>query len=268
MGLSGLIAGALGGAAKGYTENAEAENKKRIQLDLQKELMALEEEKALRVDEVRRNRDFADKKRDIQELDPLRIQSKVGETTAVGGATTDVMVGREDALRPGKAATARAEADARADAERAALGAYAGDPNARAGTRAKAADSETSSQRAAAAASVANANLTNLSIKERQAVTDLQREYENPNTSDARRAEIMRSLTVRGVVKPGEFDTEKVTTERTGDDGSTVKTERTQRRTGASAPAAQYKEGDTVTLKNGGKGVVINVDGKLMVKPL
>lgn len=178
MGLGGLIAGALGGAAKGYVETSQSELRKQQTLDLQKQTMAMEEEKQLRIDEIRRNRDIAQKKREIEEIDPLKAKSdanrttvvgtaetgvlqgredalrpgKVATTKAMGGAETEVLAGREDALRPGKVATGRALAEAQGDVERGNLAKYAADPDARKGVRAKAQDSETSSQRASAAA--------------------------------------------------------------------------------------------------------------------
>lgn len=59
MGLAGLIAGALGGAAKGYTEVAETNFKKSAELDLKKQLMEAESEKQLAIDAIKRQRDLA-----------------------------------------------------------------------------------------------------------------------------------------------------------------------------------------------------------------
>ena len=82
----------------------------------------------------------------------------------------------------------------------------------------------------------------NMSLNEKKEVNKLMSEAET--TQDpARKAAIMQSLTLRGVIKPGEHDTEKVTTEKMNDDGTTTKTERTQKRkaglinSGASAPS-------------------------------
>lgn len=169
MGLGGLIAGALGGAAKGYVETSQSELRKQQSLDLQKQMMAMEEEKQLRMDEIRRNRDITQKKREIQEIDPLKAQSdanrtrvvgeaetgvlagredalrpgKVATTKAMGGAETEVLAGREDALRPGKVATGRAMGEAQGEVERGNLAKYGSDPEARKGVRAKAQDSAT-----------------------------------------------------------------------------------------------------------------------------
>lgn len=169
MGLGGLIAGALGGAAKGYVEASESELKKQQTLDLQKQLMAIEEEKQLRMDEIRRNRDITQKKREIEEIDPLKATSDANRTTVVGAAETGVLQGREDALRPGKvattqamgeaetgvlakredalrpgkAATTKAVGEAQGEVERGNLAKYGSDPDARKGVRAKAQDTAT-----------------------------------------------------------------------------------------------------------------------------
>lgn len=58
--MRGLIAGVLGGAARGYTQMAEGELKKQQELDLRKQLMEAETEKQLRIDEIKRNRDIED----------------------------------------------------------------------------------------------------------------------------------------------------------------------------------------------------------------
>lgn len=93
MGLGGLIAGALGGAAKGYVETSQSELRKQQTLDLQKQTMAMEEEKQLRIDEIRRNRDIADigKKADAETDASVRnapklAQSKVDSRVAELGA--------------------------------------------------------------------------------------------------------------------------------------------------------------------------------------
>lgn len=93
MGLGGLIAGALGGAAKGYVETSQSELRKQQSLDLQKQMMAMEEEKQLRMDEIRRERDIAGigKKSDAETDAAVRnaprlAQSKVDSRVAELGA--------------------------------------------------------------------------------------------------------------------------------------------------------------------------------------
>jgi hypothetical protein len=58
--LGGLIAGALGGAAKGYTQMAEGELQNQQRLDFQREISKMEEERLLRIDEIKRTRDVED----------------------------------------------------------------------------------------------------------------------------------------------------------------------------------------------------------------
>lgn len=53
----GFIASALGGAAKGYGEGAQMEMKKQAELDLKKQMLDAETEKALRIDDIKRQRD-------------------------------------------------------------------------------------------------------------------------------------------------------------------------------------------------------------------
>lgn len=214
MGLGGLIAGALGGAAKGYVETSQSELRKQQSLDLQKQMMAMEEEKQLRMDEIRRNRDITQKKREIEEIDPLKANSDANRTRVVGGAETDVLArrenelrpgrvatatamgeaetgvlaGREDALRPGKVATGRAMGEAQGEVERGNLAKYGSDPEARKGVRAKAQDSETPSQRAAAAASSAQTDATRFDLAQKRLLADYRQVLANESDPEARKA--------------------------------------------------------------------------------
>lgn len=68
-----------------------------------------------------------------------------------------------------------------------------------------------------------------LTLSEKKEVNALIKEYSE--TQDPKRqAAVKHALIVRGIIKPGEFDTEKVTQETMNPDGTTTKTERTQRR--------------------------------------
>lgn len=78
-----------------------------------------------------------------------------------------------------------------------------------------------------------------LTLEEKKTVNAMMKEYET--TQDpARKTAIRDALINRGILKPsgsGEFDTEKVTTEKMNPDGTTSKTEHTQRRNpGGAAP--------------------------------
>jgi hypothetical protein len=239
MSLGGLIGAVMKPAAEAGAKYAE----KRMDIDIKKELAAAESEMRLREDEVRRQRDI----RDIPVKGAAETGVAVDRTTAVGQAQTGVDVAREDALRPGKVATTKSTALATGEAERENLAAYGRDAGARAGARAKAGDSES-------LASKMQARLAGLGIDEKQKIQALITEYENPSTSPERKAQIKDSLTVRGIIKPGEFDTEKVTTETTDDAGNVTKTERTQRRTSSTTPpkgTSGPKEGDEGTSKSG-----------------
>lgn len=266
MSLGGLISGVMGGAAKGYTDYA----KQRLDVDIKKELMAAEEEKLARLDELKRQRDI----RDIPVKGAAETAVQVDRTTAVGGAETGVQVGRttavgqaqtgvdvarENAMRDPKAATTKSTALATGEAERQNLAALGNDPNALKGLRAKTEAGESLASRM-------QARLAGLGIDEKQKIQALITEYENPSTSPERKAQIKDSLTVRGIIKPGEFDTEKVTTESTDDAGRTVKTERTQRRTsgGSSKPNnGPFEIGAEKIVQSGEhKGKTVEWDGQ------
>lgn len=89
------------------------------------------------------------------------------------------------------------------------------------------------------AASIANARLANMEIKNKEKVQSLIDTIENPNATVEQKTSAMEGLKVRGVIKPGEFDTEKVTTEVTNPEtGAVTKTERTQKRTATNVPGA------------------------------
>jgi len=88
--LGGLISGVMGRAAEGYGKASEMEMKKQSELDLRKQLMEAETEKALRIDEIKRQRDITDEDR---KMSPEYL-AKVGAadltrgTIAAGNRTT------------------------------------------------------------------------------------------------------------------------------------------------------------------------------------
>lgn len=182
MSLRGLISGVVGGAAKGYTEYA----KQRLDVDLKKELMAAEEEKLRRLEEFKANLGVQTKKREIEELDPLKTESEANRTTVVGAAETGVLANREDTLRGPKAATARATAIAQGDAERDNLKALGNDPAALGGLRKKTDASESSATRAQAAAS-------NFKLSQDRATADLRKKLSKTDDPEER-AKIEQSL--------------------------------------------------------------------------
>ncbi len=120
----GLIAAGLkgiGGAAQGVAEYAKGNIEQQRKIDYATQISKMDEEKLLRVDQIRRDRD-------------LEYIPKTGD------AETDVMVKREQRLRPEKAETAKSEAKGRSEGEIEGLKLYSLDDAARAGARAKASD--------------------------------------------------------------------------------------------------------------------------------
>lgn len=241
MNLGGLIGAVMKPAAEAGAKYAE----KRIDLDIKKELMAAEEEKLLRIDEIKRKRDIADVK---------------PKAEAVAEAAP-ILAGGEAAAAPIKAAGVAAAAPIQASADAAAQIIKTNTPGYLDSVTKEAGAKESLASRL-------QERLANLGIEEKRTVQALIKEYENPSTTPDRKAQIKDSLTVRGIIKPGEFDTEKVTTEATDEDGNTVKTERTQRRTktgGAASPpnSGPYKIGATRPVQSGpNKGKTVEWDGR------
>ena len=241
MSLGGLIGAVMKPAAEAGAKYAE----KRIDLDIKKELMAAEEEKLLRIDEIKRKRDIADVK---------------PKAEAVAEAAP-ILAGGEAAAAPIKAAGDAAAAPIKASADAAAQIIKTNTPGYLDSVTKEAGAKESLASRL-------QERLANLGIEEKRTVQALIKEYENPSTTPDRKAQIKDSLTVRGIIKPGEFDTEKVTTEATDEDGNTVKTERTQRRTktgGAASPpnSGPYKIGATRPVQSGpNKGKTVEWDGR------
>ena len=241
MNLGGLIGAVMKPAAEAGAKYAE----KRIDLDIKKELMAAEEEKLLRIDEIKRKRDIADVK---------------PKAEAVAEAAP-ILAGGEAAAAPIKAAGVAAAAPIQASADAAAQIIKTNTPGYLDSVTKEAGAKESLASRL-------QERLANLGIEEKRTVQALIKEYENPSTTPDRKAQIKDSLTVRGIIKPGEFDTEKVTTEATDEDGNTVKTERTQRRTktgGAASPpnSGPYKIGATRPVQSGpNKGKTVEWDGQ------
>jgi hypothetical protein len=245
--LGGIIAGALGGAGQAMGQIADEQIKQNQRLDLMRVQQEIEQEKLRFADELSKNRalwevdtspgGYAARK---TEADTARERSLQGVRTdaAVDQATKliPVEVQKEQTLAPVKQANevARATAVRKAEneVERENTLAKGNNPEVLKALRNIAAATESSAARASAA-------LTQLSIEEKRAVGNLLKEYEDPKTTPERKTAITQSLITRGVIKPGsEYDTEKVTTEKTGDDGTVTKTERTQRRRPDSTGAA------------------------------
>ena len=149
-----------------------------------------------------------------------------------------------------KAGQVGAEAEARGKAETKAIVERGNDPAA-----VRAVRNLAQAQHIEGLGSVKQAALAQMAIDEKIKVNGLIEEF-TTTTDPKRKDAIKESLTVRGIIKPGEYDTEKVTEERMNPDGTTTKTERTQkRRADGSAPPAAAKNGwDSTTgevYKNG-----------------
>lgn len=170
--MSGLIFANLGKSISDVGQNIGRQG-------FQLELMRLDEEKQLRLDAIKRQRDIDFKKQEITEVAPLQAQADANRTGVVGAAETDVLANREVALRPEKIQTARETGLLQGEIERANLGAYADDPNARGGARAKAADSESSATRATAEA-------TRFKLSQDRAVGDLRTQLSKTNDPEQR----------------------------------------------------------------------------------
>ena len=103
----GFIASALGGAAQGYGEGAQMEMKKQAELDLKKQMLEAETEKALRIDEIKRGRDVAEEDR---KLGPAYLEKvNAADLTKATGA-----IANRTALAPLAAGAAEAEGRAAA----------------------------------------------------------------------------------------------------------------------------------------------------------
>ena len=187
--LGGLIAGALGGAAKGYTQMAEGELQNQQRLDFQREISKMEEERLLRIDEIKRNRDVDDIGRRTSAqatadaaAAPVRAQ---GEATAapikaqgeVAGAVAKIDAATTAGLPAKKASYERAEFEAgkplatdRATFQGQTEGAaYAAKVNAPGYTAAKAKDTAAGES----SATKATAAVANFELSQKKAVADL-----------------------------------------------------------------------------------------------
>lgn len=179
MSLGGLIGSVMKPAAEAGAKYAE----KRIDLDIKKELMDAEEQKLLRIDEIKRQRDL----RDIPLKGRAETDVNVDRTERVGEVETNVMVNRENAMRDPKAQTAEETTKAQGRGERANLSAYADDPNARKGARAKASDSESSGTKAQGA-------LAQFKLTQEKALADLRTKLSKLPGDSAERTEIERQI--------------------------------------------------------------------------
>lgn len=120
-GLISALATGLAGGTQALADVSKMNVEKDMKLDIAKQMSEMDEQKLLRVDEIKRDRE-------------------VDDISRRGEAETNVMVDREGKMRPEREETAKSEARGRAEGERIGLAGYANDPKAREGARAKVAD--------------------------------------------------------------------------------------------------------------------------------
>lgn len=337
--LGGLIAGALGGAAKGYTQMAEGELQNQQRLDFQREISKMEEERLLRIDEIKRNRDVTDIGRRTSAqatadaaAAPVRAQGEAaaapiraqGEAAAapirargeVAGAVAKIDEATNVGLPQKKADYERTEftagAPLRSDqaTERGTLEgqAFTAKVNAPGYTAAKARDTAAGES----SASKATAAVANFELSQKKAIGDLRTQLTKTRdpedrafieqqikdlsgtstksygdmvtaaghyrmlaqnlrkdaemaASDDERADMMTRARYYEQEADGILQTTKGL--RLGKDAKPSSGPNSSQSVGTPS-TSRYKEGDVVNLKNGGRGKVVNVDGKLMVQPL
>lgn len=299
--MSGLIWAGLG---KSISDVGQQWGKQTFQL----ELMRLDEEKALRLDEIKRGRDLADiplKAKALADAAPITAQGEVAAMDITEPAKTRLAAEREEALRPSKVETARQTGLVAGEVERANSAAYADDPAARAGTRAKTTDSESSATKASAEAA-------RFKLSQDRAVGDLRTKLSQTTDPEQRGPleQMIKDLSGSSTKSYGDMvtaaghyrmlaqnlrkDAENALSDTDRDDmlkraryyeqeadgilRSTVDKRLGSNTKPTSGPnsgqavgtsgSSRYKEGDVVNLKSGGQGRVVNIDGKLMVKPL
>lgn len=326
--LGGLIAGALGGAAKGYTQMAEGELQNQQRLDFQREISKMEEERLLRIDEIKRNRDVTDIGRRTSAqatadaaAAPVRAQGEAAAAPIrargeVAGAVAKIDEATNVGLPQKKADYERTEftagAPLRSDqaTERGTLEgqAFTAKVNAPGYTAAKARDTAAGES----SASKATAAVANFELSQKKAIGDLRTQLTKTRdpedrafieqqikdlsgtstksygdmvtaaghyrmlaqnlrkdaemaASDDERADMMTRARYYEQEADGILQTTKGL--RLGKDAKPSSGPNSSQSVGTPS-TSRYKEGDVVNLKNGGRGKVVNVDGKLMVQPL
>ena len=107
----------------------------------------------------------------------------------------------------------------------------------------------------------------NMTLDEKKAANKLMNDYEAA-TDPATKAKLRDALVLRGVIKPsgGEFDTEKVTTEKLNPDGSTSKVEHTQRRGIVGGATKATAGGSDVRYDAQGNAYVKGPDGRPVLR--
>lgn len=190
--MSGMIWSALGQAVANAGSSAAGMMMKGIdeerQMSFRERLMQLEEEKQRRLAQLQADIAIETEKRKLSEVEPMARDAAVQRTKAVGGAETEVLTGRQDALRPGIIQTARDTATAQQEVQREGEAAYAKPEGAEAlkGIQVRAAASETPGQKAARELAGVQINAAKFEFAQKKALGELRTTLANTADPDQR----------------------------------------------------------------------------------
>lgn len=281
--LGGLIAGALGGAAKATTEIADTQIQTNQKMDLARQLSDIEEQRTMRLDEVKRTRDISDIGKKA-EADTAALEATGGrKAKALVNAKKEELEAEMSAGLPdlqAKLAASGYRANKPLEAEKA----VDTGKNAAAGEVAKvktpgylgAVQSETNAKESSASKASAANSLTENEINKIKLANDKRTQellWEYPKATPARQEQINSELSIlnnkdvkRFTPVPIRDDMGTITDYKILDavkgvyvDPNAVK---------APPPAAGLKEGDLTTLPDGSQGVVIMLNNSLRGVPV
>lgn len=263
--VGGIIASAIAGGAGAAQDMAKGYIDDERKTTVAQQLSDIEEKRQQRIAQAAEITRRAGKQWDTDyEISsaPRKYEAQAAGERVVGAAKNEVAVEGERAIGPVRASNAGLVADATSDADRRSKAAYANDPNAQAGDRAKA-----RAQHIESAASAAQAALANMEIADRQEarklIDDLGKIQDDPVLSDDEKDAKVRDLEKRitlvqrksGKTQPRdpEYDRETVTTESedpaTG--AVTKKTVVNQRKPGAKSTQLEEAPRDMAQRKSG-----------------
>lgn len=278
MGWGGIIAGALGGGAQAVGQIADSQidtNKRKDLAQHQAEIDIAKQEAIARTSEsIRREGVIYDstgeggdarRKADVlrtKEVGAAETGVAVDRTTQVGTAQTGVELDREGKLAPAKVKTAGLIASEQDRVRREGVIASGSDP---AYLKAERAIAMTRHFDSGAGLRKVQEEAARLDLEGKKVAKALIDKY-TAEKDPIKKAELIQEMTVRGLIKSGEFDTEKVTEEKTNPDGTVVKTERTQKRKPGTTDLTDPKGGSEVRYDAQGNAYVKGPDGKPMLQ--
>lgn len=235
MGMSYGMMGGLAGIGKGLVEHSdflrkqeEADLEMGRQTKMQQFLMTAREEYTLKAEARADQREVAREGRtDSRDI------AKEGRTRAAKREDDDYAFSKRVERNPQEIEMAKDAERAKIDVQAQAVTTQGNDPE-----YLRAARNLAQAKHIEGLGSVTQAKLAQMTIDEKVKVNGLIEEF--TTTKDPlRKTEIKEALTVRGIIKPGEYDTEKVATKVQNPDGSETETTRTQkRRPDGAAPTA------------------------------